>query len=108
MILSETPIAGPGSGNITTESNANFKFITTKGQEASYYGFNQFRIYTKETNAFVAFANIPLSLTSTKYAPGTFDNNIAPGTAVTLSSASLTDMASACLLAAYGLASAIF
>jgi hypothetical protein len=100
MVLSSKPIVGPGS-NISTPSNADFQFINTKGQEVSYYGFNQFRIYTKDTNAFIAFADIPLSVTTTKYVPGPLDNNIAPGTAQSVSSGFSASLALGCLLAAF-------
>jgi hypothetical protein len=97
MVLSATPIVGPGS-NFSTPASADFQFINIKGQEVSYYGFNQFRIYTKDTNEFIAFADIPLSVTTTKYVPGPLDNNIAPGTAQAISSGSSASLAIACLL----------
>ncbi len=62
MTLSNLAVFGPGNVNLSTPASQDFPFITTSGNEASYAGFNQFRLYVKATDQYVAFANIPLPL----------------------------------------------
>ena len=67
MILSDNPVMTSNTANMTmTPPSVMFPLIQRSGQQVSYGGFNQFRLYTKEPVVFVAFANIPLTLTTTR------------------------------------------
>ncbi|KAJ3303755.1 hypothetical protein HDV03_003532 [Kappamyces sp. JEL0829] len=86
MILSDVPVMTSNATNMTlTPPSVNFPLIQRPGQQVNYGGFNQFRLYTKDSVAYVAYANIPLTLTSAR-APVAI-NSLETGSSVQKSSA---------------------
>jgi hypothetical protein len=86
MLLTEVPILAAAVGNVSrTAQDAIFPLNQKTGVEVNYGGFNQFRIYTKDTNMFVAYANIPMAYTSAR-AQAVTKGLIAPGQTVQMNS----------------------